>query len=73
MRGMEIKKRKKSGNTKDRRVNVPLGGAADLLFEQAQVAGTTRTNLARLLIIDGLHLLKAGKISVRMPGLEVNP
>lgn len=56
---------------KEGRVNVPLGGNFDKLSTQASRLGLTKTELARVLIVDGLRDLAAGRITYRKPGLEV--
>ena len=51
------------------RVNVDLLDDKKALEQFAELAGTTPTNLARLLIRDGLEKLKSGKFRISTPSL----
>lgn len=57
--------------TKEGRVNVPLGGNLKHLGAEATRAGTTKTNLARILILDGISRLQAGESRIKPPSIEV--
>lgn len=56
---------------KEGRVNVPLGIRKGDLREIAAGEGTTESNLARVLILDGLDRIKSGEIRFRGPSLEI--
>ena len=47
-----------------------IGPHFKTLQEQAEKCELTKTELARVLIVDGLRDLVAGKIAYRRPGLE---
>ena len=51
------------------RVSVDLFADKKALDEQAKVAGTTGTNLARILIRDGLAKLATGEFKITSPVL----
>lgn len=58
---------------KEGRVNVPLGKAKSDLKSLAGKSGTSESNLARVLILDGLARLKSGEIKFSGPSLaDVN-
>lgn len=65
--------------TKEGRVNVPLGVREQSLAKQANKIGTTKTNLARILLIDGLtrlvhpHHPFIPKCSKRWEGMRSSP
>lgn len=50
---------------KEQRVNVPIGSKKSTLRAEAKKAGTTETNLARLLILDGISRLASGEFVIR--------
>jgi len=52
------------------RVNVPVGTKKAALKREAAKIGTTETNLARILIMDGLARLISGEFVVKGPTLE---
>lgn len=52
------------------RVNVPLGKAKIDLRTLAKSECTTESNLARVLILDGLERLKSGEIKFRGPSIQ---
>ncbi len=62
----------KTKTTREGRVNVPLGRHELNLGRQAVRAGTTKTNLARILILDGLERLETGAMVVKPASLEPN-
>lgn len=55
---------------KEGRVNVPLGEKKKALKTIAKKEGTTETNLARVLILDGLDRIQSGELKFRGPSLE---
>ena len=59
----------KPPTTKEGRVNVPLGDRKKGLTKQALKAGTTETNLARILLLDGLGRLESGEFTVTVPAI----
>jgi len=52
------------------RVNVPVGNKKAALKREATKIGTTETNLARILILDGLTRLISGEFIVKGPSVE---
>ena len=56
--------------TKEGRVNVPLGGKFKSLTFEATKAGTTKTNLARILILDGISRLQTGEFRIKPQSVE---
>lgn len=54
------------------RVNIPLGHHEATLAEQAAKAETSKTALARILVLDGLKRLVSGECVLKEPGLEVS-
>lgn len=59
-----------SPTNKEGRINVPLGDRDKGLAKQAEKAGTTKTNLARILLLDGLGRLESGEFTVTSPGIK---
>ena len=57
---------------KEGKVNIALGPHLETLREEAAKRELTRTELGRLLIVDGLRDLIAGRITYRKPGLEAS-
>ena len=55
---------------KEGRVNVPLGSHKKTLANLAKKEGTSESNLARVLILDGLSRLKSGEIRFSGPTIE---
>jgi len=55
---------------KEGRVNVAIGSSLALLAQHANKYAMTKTELARILILDGLDKLESGALKVRGPGLE---
>lgn len=55
---------------KEGRVNVPLGDAKTELKAIATKEGTTESNLARVLIIDGIQRIQSGEMKFKGPSLE---
>jgi hypothetical protein len=55
---------------KEGRVNVPLGSNKKALASFAKKEGTSESNLARVLIVDGLARLKSGEIRFSGPTIE---
>ncbi len=55
---------------KEGRVNVPLGVKKKELASTAKKQGTSESNLARVLILDGLSRLKSGELVFKGPSLE---
>lgn len=49
----------------ENRVNVPIGAHKKTLRAEAKKAGTSETNLARLLILDGIARLVSGEFTIR--------
>ena len=58
---------------KEGRVNVPLGDSKNDLKALAEREGTTESNLARVLILDGIQRINAGEMKFRGPSLEAVP
>jgi hypothetical protein len=54
---------------KEGRVNVPLGSNKKILAALAKKEGTSESNLARVLIADGLARLKSGEIRFSGPAI----
>lgn len=52
------------------RVNAPLGKAKTDLDKLAKKEGTTSTNLARVLILDGMQRIASGELRFRGPSIE---
>ena len=61
---------KLSRTTKEGRVNVALGNKEASLAQQADIAGTTKTNLARILILDALERLESGELRFQPATVE---
>lgn len=60
--------------TKEGRVNIALRESKKSLRAIAKKEGTTESNLARVLILDGLARLKSGELKFRGPSIEpTNP
>lgn len=60
--------------TKEGRVNIALGESKKSLRAIAKKEGTTESNLARVLILDGIARLKSGELKFRGPSIEpTNP
>jgi predicted ABC-type transport system involved in lysophospholipase L1 biosynthesis ATPase subunit len=56
--------------SKEGRVNVPLGKAKSELKALAGKSGTSESNFARVLILDGIARIKSGEIKFIGPSLE---
>jgi ABC-type uncharacterized transport system ATPase subunit len=56
--------------SKEGRVNVPLGKAKSELKALAGKSGTSESNFARVLILDGIARIKSGEIKFSGPSLE---
>jgi len=54
---------------KEGRVNVPLGKSKSELKSAAKKNGTSESNLARVLILDGLDRMKSGEIKFSGPSI----
>jgi hypothetical protein len=52
------------------KVNIALGEKESALSQQANIAGTSKTNLARILILDGISRLETGDFRVKPPSIE---
>jgi len=55
---------------KEGRVNVPLGNSKKELKSIAAREGTSESNLARVLILHGLQMIKSGEMKFKGPALE---
>lgn len=51
-------------------MNAPLGKAKTDLDKLAKKEGTTSTNLARVLILDGMQRIASGELRFRGPSIE---
>ncbi len=56
--------------TKEGRVNVPLGNKERALSEMAKRFQTTKTALARVIILEGMERIERGQMVFRSLGLE---
>lgn len=56
---------------KEGRVNVPLGESKNELKAIATKEGTTESNLARVLILDGIQRIQSGEMKFRGPSVEL--
>ena len=63
-------KRKPTKTNAEGRVNIPLGKAKQELTALAVKNSTTESNLARVLLIDGIERLKSGVAQFSGPKLE---
>jgi hypothetical protein len=63
-------KRKPTRTTAEGRVNIPLGKAKQELAALATANATTESNLARVLLLDGIERLKTGVAQFSGPKLE---
>jgi hypothetical protein len=50
-------------------VNVPLGGSKQKIRNLAKESSTTVSNLARVLILDGIERLESGEFKFRGPSI----
>ncbi len=63
-------KPKRPAKNAEGRVNVPIGPAKSELGKLARDNGTTESNLARVLLLDGIERLKSGEAKFSGPKLE---
>ena len=52
------------------RVNVPLGAAKIKLRKLAKESNTNESNLARVLIIDGIERMQSGEVKFQGPSIK---